>query len=101
MVLPVGKGRLAKLAISPDGTQPFTAVTGDRLKANLFRIKIDLGGVAGVIAPILGKQPSDVILWIAQGEVPVLVREQAQLAEGCPIISLELGGTSFSRSATK
>jgi hypothetical protein len=97
MVLPSGKGRLAKLAISPDGTQPFTAVTGDRLTANIFRVKIELGGVAGVVAPIIGKQPSDVILWVAQGEVPLLVREQAQLSEGGPTISLELGGTSFSR----
>ncbi len=97
MVLPSGKGRLAKLAISPDGTQPFTAVIGDRRTAMVFRIKFELGGAAGMVAPIIGKQPSDIMMWVTQGEVPVLVRVIGQLSEGGPVVSLELAGTSFSR----
>ena len=100
MLLPTGKGRLVRLGISPDGSQPFTAVIGDRRTADIFRVKIELGGVAGVVAPIIGKQPSDLTIWIVPGEVPVLVRAVAQLSEGGPIVSLELAGASFSH-ATK
>jgi hypothetical protein len=101
MILPTGKGRLVKLKVTPDGTAPFFAVTGDRRTASLFRIKIDLGGVAGVVAPIIGKQPPDIVISILEGEVPLLVREVGQLAEDAPTISLELAGTSFPRSGAK
>lgn len=98
MVLPVGKGRLVHLIVTPDGTRSFYAVAGDRQTAHLFRIRIDLGGVAGVVAPMIGKQPSDIIVWYVEDEAPVLVREQGQLAEGTPIVSIELGGASFTRT---
>jgi hypothetical protein len=97
MVLPSGKGRVAKLVITPEGTQTFSPVVGDRQKADLFRIHIDLGGIAGIVAPVIGKQPSDLTAWVLEGEVPVLVREVGQLAEGGPVVSMELAGTSYSR----
>jgi len=99
MVLPVGKGRLVRLHISPEGTRSFSPVAGVRREANLFHIKIDLGGVAGVVAPMIGKQPSDITVWILEDEAPVLVREDGQLSEGGPMISIELAGANFSRSA--
>jgi len=101
MLLPTEKGRLARLDITPAGTMPVSVSPGDRRTASLFRIKVNLGGVAGVIAPMVGKQPADAMLWIVEGEVPGFVREVAQLSEGGPIISLELAGTSFSHTAAK
>jgi len=95
MVLPVGKGRLAKLHITPDHTESFTAVQGATRTATVFRIKVDLGGIAGVVAPMIGKQPADVMVWLIEGTSPVIVREDAQLAEGSPIVSIQLAGTSF------
>ena len=96
MVLPSGKGRLAKLAIAPESTGVFTA-TGVRYKATIFRIKIDLGGIAGVVAPILGKQPPETTVWVVEGEAPGFIRQVGQLAEGGPVVSIELAGTSFNR----
>jgi hypothetical protein len=101
MLLPAGKGRVAKLIVTPNGTRSFTAVTGDRRSANIYKVHIDLGGVAGVIAPILGKQPQDMSVWILEGEVPLVVRQDVQIAEDAPIISIQLAGTSFSNSAPK
>jgi hypothetical protein len=98
MVLPAGKGRLVRLHITPEGTRSFTPVVGEHRTANLFRIKIDLGGIAGVVAPMIGKQPSDIIVWILEDDAPVLVREVGQLSEGGPIVSIELAGTSFPRT---
>jgi hypothetical protein len=95
MVVPSGKGRLIKLDIEPAGTQSFYASPGDRRTASVFRVKLNLGGVAGVVAPIVGKQPPSTMLWILEGEVPVMVREVGQLSEGGPIVSIEIAGASF------
>jgi hypothetical protein len=100
MLAPAGKGRLVKLAISPDSEGTFNAV-GVTRKATIFRIKVDLGGVAGVIAPVVGKQPKDTMVWVVEGDVPGFVRQVGQLYEGGPIVSIELSGTSFPRSAPK
>jgi hypothetical protein len=95
MVLPTSKGRLIKLEIEPAGTHPFSASLGDRRTANVFRIKLDLGGVVGVVAPMIGKQPPDIMVWVVEGEVPAMVREVGQLSEGGPIVSLEIAGATF------
>jgi hypothetical protein len=94
-VVPSGKGRLIKLKITPDGKRSFNITPGVRRTANLYRVKLDLGGVVGVIAPIVGKQPADLQLWLLPGDVPLLLREVGQLSEGGPIVSLELAGTSY------
>ena len=95
MVLPVGKGRLSKLHITPDRTETFTAVAGVTRSATVFRLKLDLGGLAGAIAPMIGKQPADAMVWILEGVAPVVVREDAQISEGGPMISIWLAGTSY------
>jgi hypothetical protein len=101
MVAPTGKGRLIKLAISPEGEGTFSVV-GMRQKASIFRVKIELGGVAGVVAPVVGKQPPDTMVWVLEGDVPGLVRLIGPLYDGGPIVSIELSGTSFPRApATK
>jgi hypothetical protein len=98
MILPAGKGRMVRLHIAPAGTASFYAVAGDRRVASLFRVKIDLGGVAEVVAPMVGRQPADLTVWVLEGDVPVMVREVGQLSEGGPIVSIELAGTSFGRT---
>ena len=94
MVAPVGKGRLIKLGVSPDSTLKFTQ-GGLAYNATVFRIRIALGGVAGVVAPIIGKQPGDLFLWVAEGPAPEFVRLLGALAEGGPVVSIELAGLTF------
>ena len=94
MLAPSGKGRLIKLAITPDEEGHFSIV-GIRKTANVFRVKVELGGVTGLVAPIVGKQPSDTLVWVAGGNAPALVREVGQMYEGGPIVDIQLAGTSF------
>ena len=94
MVVPFGKGRLVKLITTPDGEQTFTS-TGVQRKAQVFRIKIDLGGIIGVVAPIVGKQPQDVSIWVVEGPAPQLVRVVEQLYDDGPVVSVELAGCTF------
>jgi hypothetical protein len=52
-------------------------------------VKVDLGGVTGVVAPLIGKQPKDTLVWIVGGRAPVFVRMEGQLYEGGPGWTIE------------
>ena len=81
------------------GEEPFSPVLGVHRKATVFRIHPELGGMAGVVAPVLGKQPKDVFVWILEGEVPGLVRVIGPLEEGGPVVSVEPAGASYPPAA--
>jgi hypothetical protein len=89
MVLATPKPRLVKVAISPQGKEPFSLV-GSRRKAMRFTLKIELGGVAGVIAPLIGKAPPEIQMWIIGGIAPAFVKEEGPLFQGGPVWSIQL-----------
>ena len=60
-----------------------------------YVLKVEIGGVAGVLAPIVGKQPPDSHVWIATGEVPVFVRAEQPLYAGGPVWRIELAGPTW------
>ncbi len=94
MLAPFGGGRLIRIAISPEGEQPFQK-SGQTLKATVFRIHPELGGILGFLASLLGLQPKDVMVWVLEGEQPAVVRVVGQLGGYGPVVSSELEGTSF------
>jgi hypothetical protein len=96
MLAPVGGGRLIRLLISPEGEQPFQA-GGQTLKARVFRIHPELGGIVGLIAQLIGLQPKDVKVWVLEGEQPAVVRIVGQLGGYGPVVSSELEETSFAK----
>jgi hypothetical protein len=96
MLAPVEGGRLIRLLISSEGEQTFRR-TGQTLKATVFRIHPELGGIVGVIAPLIGLQPKDVMVWVLEGEEPAIVRIVGQLGGYGPIVSSELEGNSFGK----
>jgi hypothetical protein len=98
-VAPTGKGRLIQLSITIAGEQPFSPVLGVRRKAAVFQIHAELGGIAGVVAPVIGKQPKDLFVWILEGEVPGLVREIGPLEAGGQVVSVEPAGASYPTAA--
>lgn len=99
LVAPIGKGRPIRLSIDVAGEEPFSPVLGVRRKATVFRVHPELGGVAGVVAPVIGKQPKDVFVWVLEGEVPGLVREIGPLEQGGPVVSVEPAGASYPPAA--
>ena len=96
MLAPVAGGRLIQLLISSEGEQPFQRA-GQSLKATVFRIHPELGGIVGVIARVIGLQPKDVMVWVLEGQEPAVVRIVGQLGGYGPVISSELEGTSFGK----
>lgn len=96
ILAPVFGGRLIRILISPEGEQPFQKA-GQTVKATVFRIHPELGGILGMIAQLLGLQPKDVMVWILEGEQPAVVRVVGQLGGSGPVVSSELEGTSFGK----
>jgi hypothetical protein len=89
MLVATPKPRIIKLKISPSGKDRFT-VDGAPHEATHYVIKIDLGGVAGKVAPVVGKQPPDDHIWILGGEAPVFVKSEMLSYEGGPMWRVEL-----------
>lgn len=91
---PGTKSRLIQLSIKPEGTASFK-VGGMRRTANVFLIHLELGGLTGVIAPLIGKQPSDYHIWVLPGNPPAFIREEGALYEGGPIWRMEQISATF------
>jgi hypothetical protein len=89
MVVATPKPRLVKLVITPQGEDSFSTGAASH-KAVQYSVHIDIGGVAGAVAPIVGKQPPDIHIWIAQGEAPMFVKMEGPMFEGGPIWRVEL-----------
>jgi hypothetical protein len=94
-VVPGTKPRVVRLLIKPTGVLPFT-VGSLRRKATDFTIHVELGGLTGVVAPILGKEPVDYHIWLQDGTPPAFVREEGPLYEGGPIWRMEEISPTFS-----
>ncbi len=96
MVVATPKPRLVKLLITPAGEDSFSA-GGSAHKAVRFNVKVELGGLAGLIAPILGKQPHDTSVWILGGEAPGFVKSEGPMYQGGPLWRIELASPLWPR----
>ncbi len=86
-----GGARVIHIHITSQGTVPFR-VGGSARPAREFTAKVDLGGIAGVVAPVIGKQPKDYKLLILQGTAPAFVREEGQLYPDGPVWRIDQVG---------
>ena len=93
-VAPTEKPRLIHLSLKPVGEVPFT-IGNSKRKAIDYLIHVELGGLSGVIAPIIGKQPDDYHIWILGGPSPAFIREEGQLYEGGPTWRIEQISPNF------
>ncbi|HKV80146.1 MAG TPA: hypothetical protein VJP02_18505 [Candidatus Sulfotelmatobacter sp.] len=97
MVVAAPKPRVVKLSISAQGKDPFT-LAGSRREALHYVIKIEIGGLAGLVAPLLGKQPPDAHVWIIGGEAPTFVKSEALSFLGGPVWRMELTSPIWPKS---
>jgi len=89
MLAPTPEPRLVKLEISPAGEDSFT-VGGTPGKAMRYTVKVDIGGISGVIAPIVGKQPPDTRMWMIGGKAPGFLKSEGPLFPDGPVWRIEL-----------
>jgi hypothetical protein len=89
MLVTTPKPRIVKLVISAQGEDAFV-VGGDQRKATHYQSKIEIGGITGVVAPLLGKRPPDINVWILPGKAPAFVKSTGPVYSGGPVWQIEL-----------
>ena len=83
------KLRLVKLEFTPTTKDGFKT-GGLGREATRFNVKVDIGGVTGVLASLLDKAPPDSSVWILGGDAPAFVKSESPLYIGGPLWRIEL-----------
>jgi hypothetical protein len=92
------KPHIADLTITREGEDHF-AVAGSRHAGVRYRVHVKFRGLAGVVAPILGKEPPDYHVWIMEGPAPVFLKSEGPLYSGGPAWRIELASPQWPKEA--
>jgi hypothetical protein len=96
MLFATPKPRLVKLVITRRGDEPFS-VGRASYKAMRFNVEVEIGGLAGLIAPLIGKKPPDTSVWIVGGEAPGFIQSEGPMYQDGPIWRIELAAPDYRR----
>jgi len=100
MVAASDKPRVVELQIVP--AQEKTVHEGPLdYKAQHYVVHIKITGAAGVVAPLLGKKPSDLQLWTLKSEAPTFIEFEGQLGEDTPVWRIELAAPETGASENR
>jgi hypothetical protein len=80
--------RVVQLVLAPPRRERL-AGAGDAAVSH-YVLKVEIGGIAGRLAPLVGKQPPDSHVWIADGDPPAYLRSDQPLFVGGPLWRIEL-----------
>jgi hypothetical protein len=89
MLVATPRPRLIKLEIRRAGVERFS-VGGSSHEATRFNVHVGLGGVAGLVAPLIGKQPHDSAVWVSRDSAPGFVKSEGPMYAGGPVWRTEL-----------
>jgi len=89
MIVATPKPRLVKLSLSRAGSERI-AIGGLARQAAHYVVKVEIGGVSGLLAPLLGKQPPDSHVWILQGDAPTFIKSEGPMYAGGPVWRIEV-----------
>ncbi len=98
MVVATPKPRVVKLSIFV-GRDRSILLSGANREAAHYVAKVEIGGVAGVVAPLVGKQPPDQHIWIIGGEAPTFVKSETLSYMGGPVWRTEILSPAWPKSA--
>ena len=94
LVVATPKPRLVKLVIMRAGDERFSVGRASH-KATRFNVKVEIGGITGLLAPVVGKQPRDASVWILGGDAPSFVASESQFYQGAPVWRIELTAPNY------
>ena len=83
------KPRLVRLAMGPPRRERVAGEAGAGL-ASHYVLHVEIGGLAGRLAPLVGRQPPDSHVWIADGAPPLYVRLEQPFYVGGPLWRIDL-----------
>jgi len=94
MVVATPEPRVIKLVISNRGEESFWLAGAPR-KAVHHEIKIELGGIVGIVAPLIGQAPPNIQIWTMSGQAPTFVREQGPIFPDGPMMTIQLASPTW------
>ncbi|HTM36961.1 MAG TPA: hypothetical protein VL156_09455 [Terriglobales bacterium] len=89
MVITSDKPRVVELHVVP-GEDKTIHEGPIAYKAQQYVIHIKIPGAAGAIAPVVGKKPPDIHLWVLKSEAPTFIEFEGPLSEDMPAWRIEL-----------
>jgi len=85
------KPRILNTELRPESEDRY--FVGDAARtATRYVLKMEPRGVAKLVAPILGKEPPEVRLWVSTGTAPTFVKSEGPVFLNGPTWRIELGG---------
>lgn len=83
------KPRLVNLVITPSGRE---VLSHGVIKAETIHyvVRTEIGGLSGLIAPLIGKQPPDIHIWMLAGDAPGFVKFEGPLFSDGPVWRIEV-----------
>jgi len=91
------KPRLIKMQLSPEG-EGSVLVGGDTKRVTRYLVKLEIGGLTGVIASLIGKKPPDLRYWFVTGDVPAFVRFEGAMFLNGPVWRLDLATVEWPKA---
>jgi len=82
------KPRLIKMGLAQEGTDP-ARVAGATRAANRYLVKLEVGGLTGVVASLAGKDPPDPRYWLIPGDIPAFGKFEGAMFLNGPIWRIE------------
>ena len=98
MLVATPKPRTVGIELQRAGEDAFM-VGGSKRTATRYVVKIHIGGISGVVAPLVGKEPPDTSVWILEGEAPAYLKSEGPLFAGGPIWRIALASPSWPKAA--
>ena len=96
MLAATPKPRLVTLAVTRAG-EDTSHIGASTRKATHFIVKVEIGGLSGLVAPLVGKQPPDSHVWILGGDVPAFLKSEGPMYNGGPVWRIELTSPEWPR----
>ena len=89
--------RMVRFAMHPEAQVNYTVGVGR--PADHFRIHTEIGGVEGILAPVIGKEPPDMEAWVSSGDAPTFLKLHAFMFDGGPLWTLQLSSPVWQNKA--
>ena len=93
------KPSIVTLALSRDGGDTIS-VGSSRRKAQRWVVHVELSGIKGVLAKLLGKQPPDTHIWIFGGDAPTFLRSESPAWFGGPMWVIRLSAPAWPEASS-
>jgi hypothetical protein len=82
------KPRLLRTTLGPEGDDR-AVIAGESRTVTRYLVRMEIGGLTGMVAPLVGKEPPDLRYWLVPGEVPAFARFEGAMYLNGPVMRLD------------